>query len=135
MEGRRTPTKIAIVGGAGAVGATAAYALMMSGLASEIVLVDVRSANEFQNYNIRGSVHIQAPDLRTRQNELDADIPTILLCSTGNRSSLGASILKRAGFKDVYNVAGGMTGYSAAGYAPECMMCFIPHGPRFSQES
>jgi L-lactate dehydrogenase len=33
-------TKIAIVGGAGAVGASAAYALMISGLASEIVLVD-----------------------------------------------------------------------------------------------
>lgn len=40
MDGR-TPTKIAIVGGAGAVGASAAYALMMSGLVSEIVLVDV----------------------------------------------------------------------------------------------
>ncbi len=40
MEGR-TPTKVAIVGGAGAVGASAAYALMMSGLVSEIVLVDV----------------------------------------------------------------------------------------------
>lgn len=40
MDGR-TPTKIAIVGGAGAVGASAAYALMMSGLASELVLVDV----------------------------------------------------------------------------------------------
>ncbi|MCU0509707.1 MAG: L-lactate dehydrogenase [Anaerolineae bacterium] len=40
MEGR-TPTKIAVVGGAGAVGASAAYALMMSGLVSEIVLVDV----------------------------------------------------------------------------------------------
>ncbi|MEE4311396.1 MAG: rhodanese-like domain-containing protein [candidate division KSB1 bacterium] len=100
----------------------------------KIVLVDVRSANEYMSYNIKGSVQIQAPDLRTRHNELDTDMPTILLCSTGNRSSLGASILKRAGFKDVYNVAGGMTGYSAAGYAPECMMCFIPHGPRFSRE-
>lgn len=38
---QRTPTKIAIVGGAGAVGASAAYALMMSGLTSEILLVDV----------------------------------------------------------------------------------------------
>jgi L-lactate dehydrogenase len=37
----RIPTKIAIVGGAGAVGSSAAYALMISGLASEIVLVDV----------------------------------------------------------------------------------------------
>jgi L-lactate dehydrogenase len=40
VEGR-TPTKIAVVGGAGAVGASAAYALMMSGLVSEIVLVDL----------------------------------------------------------------------------------------------
>lgn len=37
------PAKIAIVGGAGAVGASAAYALMISGLASEIVLVDVNA--------------------------------------------------------------------------------------------
>lgn len=41
MDEKRTGTKISIVGGAGAVGASAAYALMMSGLASEIVLVDV----------------------------------------------------------------------------------------------
>ena len=41
MAGLSTPTKIAIVGGAGAVGATAAYALMISGLAAEIVLIDV----------------------------------------------------------------------------------------------
>ena len=101
----------------------------------KIVLIDVRSGNEYQNYSIKGSIHIQAPDLRTRHAELDPNMPTILLCSTGNRSSLGASILERAGFKDVYNVAGGMTGYSAAGHAPECMMCFIPHGPRFSQET
>lgn len=40
MNGK-IPTKIAIVGGAGAVGASTAYALMISGLASEIVLVDV----------------------------------------------------------------------------------------------
>jgi hydroxyacylglutathione hydrolase len=39
-----------------------------------------------------------------------------LICSTGHRSSLGASILKMNGFQYVYNVAGGMTGYEAAGY-------------------
>jgi L-lactate dehydrogenase len=41
MAGLSTPTRIAIVGGAGAVGATAAYAIMISGLAAEIVLIDV----------------------------------------------------------------------------------------------
>jgi L-lactate dehydrogenase len=41
---QRLPTKISIVGGAGAVGATAAYALMISGLTPEIVLVDVNES-------------------------------------------------------------------------------------------
>jgi L-lactate dehydrogenase len=41
MAGLSTPTRIAIVGGAGAVGATAAYAIMISGLAAEVVLIDV----------------------------------------------------------------------------------------------
>ena len=43
MGEKASPVKIAIVGGAGAVGASAAYALMISGLASEIVLVDVNA--------------------------------------------------------------------------------------------
>jgi hydroxyacylglutathione hydrolase len=41
----------------------------------------------------------------------------VVICSSGTRSSLAASILQRNGFKDVRNVAGGMTGYAAAGFA------------------
>jgi hypothetical protein len=53
------------------------------------------------------------------------------MCSSGRRSSLAASLLKQREFKDVLNLAGGMTGYSAAGYAPECKICAMPHGPKF----
>jgi rhodanese-related sulfurtransferase len=98
----------------------------------QIALVDVRAAGEYSKYHIKGSVHIPAPDLRSRYRELRPDLPVYLLCSTGNRSSIGASVLKQKGFTKVHNVAGGMTGYSAAGYAPECPVCFTPHGPRFS---
>jgi rhodanese-related sulfurtransferase len=52
-----------------------------------------------------------------------------VICNTGHRSSLGASILKQKGFKEVYNLAGGMTGYNAAGYGAECPMCVAPHVP------
>jgi hydroxyacylglutathione hydrolase len=31
----------------------------------------------------------------------------------------------------VLNTAGGMTGYAAAGYGPECPVCVVPHGPHF----
>ncbi len=98
----------------------------------KLALVDVRAASEYQNFHIKGSIHIPAPELRSRHCELNSSLTTVLLCSTGNRSSLGAGILKQKGFKQVFNVAGGMTGYSAAGHAPECLVCFVPHGPRFS---
>ena len=98
---------------------------------SNMVLVDVRSPLEFEDGHIGGAVNIPAPDLRTRYKELDPDKPTFLVCSSGNRSSLGASILKQHGFKELHNIAGGMTGYSQAGYAEECMVCENPHGSRF----
>lgn len=98
---------------------------------TNLVLVDVRAPLEFQDSHIDGAVNIPAPDLRTRYTELDPDKPTVVMCSSGNRSSLAASILKQHGFKEVYNVAGGMTGYSAAGYARQCTVCENPHGSRF----
>jgi len=98
---------------------------------SGIQLVDVRAPLEFEDSHIEGAVNIPAPDLRTRYKELDPGMPTVLICSTGHRSSLGAGILKQNGFHDVYNTAGGMTGYSAAGYVKTCGVCSIPHASRY----
>lgn len=96
-----------------------------------MAIIDVRAPAEYQGFHIDGAFNIPAPDLRKRYSELDPSIPTAFVCSTGHRSSLSASILKQHSFKDVFNVAGGMTAYSAAGYGPECPVCVIPHGPHF----
>ena len=104
----------------------------MTGGGPPLALVDVRAPLEFADSHIEGAVNIPAPDLRSRYRELDTARPTYVICSTGNRSSLAASILKRQGFRETYNVAGGMTGYSAAGYARQCHVCINPHGPRFA---
>lgn len=98
---------------------------------NDFVLLDIRAPLEYEDNHIKGAINIPVADLRTRYNELNKDKTTVLVCSSGNRSSLGASILKQHGFKDIYNVAGGMTGYSAAGYARECHACVNPHGSRF----
>ncbi len=98
---------------------------------SNFVLLDVRAPAEFEDSHIEGAVNIPVADLRTRYAELNPQKPTILVCSSGNRSSLGTSILERHGFENLYNVFGGMTGYSAAGYARECLVCENPHGSRF----
>lgn len=97
----------------------------------KMVLLDVRAPSEYATYHIKGALNIPFAELRTRHTELDPGVPTTVICNTGQRSSLAASILKQHGFKEVCNVAGGMTGYNAAGYGPECPVCSIPHGPRF----
>jgi glyoxylase-like metal-dependent hydrolase (beta-lactamase superfamily II)/rhodanese-related sulfurtransferase len=94
------------------------------------ILLDVRAEAEFMDSHITGAVNIPAADLRTRHDELDKDKMVLVICSSGNRSSLATSILKQHGFKNVRNVAGGMTGYSAAGYVKQCHVCENPHGSR-----
>jgi hydroxyacylglutathione hydrolase len=101
---------------------------------SNFVLVDVRAPTEYEDNHIEGAINIPTADLRTRHNELNKQKTTILVCSSGNRSSLGTSILKQHGFENVFNVPGGMTGYSAAGYAKQCRVCENPHGSRFFTE-
>ncbi|MGD9937272.1 MAG: rhodanese-like domain-containing protein [Methanoregulaceae archaeon] len=81
------------------------------------VLVDVRFPDEFEDHHLEGAVNIPAMDLRTRHPELPSDRPLIVMCRTGQRSSLASSLLKRAGFAEVYNAAGGVTGYLAAGFS------------------
>jgi len=95
------------------------------------VLLDVRQTREFEAVHIDGAVNIPMPDLRTEHRRLDKAASIVVICNTGHRSSLAASILKRNGFADISNVAGGMTAYSAAGYAPQCPVCVGPHGPTF----
>ncbi len=97
----------------------------------DFVMLDVRAPGEFQDEHIDGAVNIPVAELRSRHEELDPEKKMVLACSSGNRSSLGTSILKQKGFHKVINLAGGMTGYSEAGHARECRACVNPHGSRF----
>ncbi|BCA81160.1 MBL fold metallo-hydrolase [Desulfuromonas sp. AOP6] len=98
---------------------------------SNFVLLDVRAPLEFADSHIEGAVNIPVAELRSRHQELDQDKDIYVICSSGNRSSLGASILAKHGFRQLFNVAGGLTGYSAAGFVKECRACVNPHGSRF----
>lgn len=95
------------------------------------VLLDVRAPAEFDDNHIKGAINIPVADLRERHVELGKDKLIVLICSSGNRSSLGTSILEQHGFSKLCNVTGGMTGYSAAGFTKQCIVCHNPHGSRF----
>ena len=85
----------------------------------DYVLLDVRAPKEYEDNRIKGAVNIPVADLRSRWKELNKEKTTIVLCSSGMRSSMGAAILKRHGFKNILNVAGGMDGYINAGNSGE----------------
>jgi glyoxylase-like metal-dependent hydrolase (beta-lactamase superfamily II)/rhodanese-related sulfurtransferase len=97
-------------------------------------LLDVRASHEYASSHIGGALNVPAPDLRTRHVELDASVPTVVMCSSGNRSSLAASILERNGFDNLRNAAGGYAGYAAAGFGEPCVICSLPHGPRLAEQ-
>ncbi len=113
------------------LGASRLQALVDNAAEEPLQLVDVRSPSEFAANHIEGAINIPAPRLRTAWKELDARLPTAVLCSTGHRSSLACSLLENHGFTQIFNVAGGMSGYSAAGYTGQCPLCVTPHGPHF----
>jgi len=76
----------------------------------DVVVVDVRSEEEFKGARIRSEKVMNIPllELRERLNELPRDKEIILVCSLGLRSFEGARILKNAGFEKVKILEGGM---------------------------
>jgi hydroxyacylglutathione hydrolase len=78
--------------------------------------LDVREPSEWKDGYIEGAERVFFGHLADRADSLPRDKPAVSICSVGQRSSIGASILKRKGFKDVYNVLGGMDAWTSLGY-------------------
>ena len=85
-------------------------------LEKDWVILDVRSKEEYHAGHIEGSQNIYVGLLEKNLDKLDRDRPVALICKSGTRSGFGASILKREGFKTVYNVLGGMTSWKKLNY-------------------
>ncbi len=82
---------------------------------SNVTVVDVRSANEWSDGHLPGATHIPLGYLIDRLDEIPAGKPVVVQCRSGGRSSIAASILERAGFRDVTNLAGGLNAWTASG--------------------
>lgn len=83
--------------------------------ADNMIVLDVRQPAEWVESHIPGAVHITGAELAEREPELPRDRPIAIICGSGYRSSVAASLLKRRGHGQVYNVLGGMTGWNAEG--------------------
>lgn len=73
--------------------------------------VDVRLPGEYGAGHARGTTNLPLNSLTDNIDKLDPAKPTFVICQTGYRSSLATSLLENAGFKTIYNVAGGTTAW------------------------
>lgn len=79
------------------------------------IAIDVRARGEREQKSIRGSVHLPLAQLADRAAELPRHSRLVIFCAGGYRSSIAASLLARAGFAHVTDMAGGIAAWEAAG--------------------
>jgi rhodanese-related sulfurtransferase len=82
-----------------------------------VVLLDIRTPEEFSDGRIAGSINIDfyAADFSNRLGSLDRETTYVVYCRSGNRSDSAMDIFADLGFKSVYEVDGGILGWVGAG--------------------
>lgn|SRR5574344_52058 len=80
----------------------------------DMLIVDVRTTDEYSLGAIPGSMNIPLDSLRSRLAELPRDQSIIVNCAVGLRGYLAFRILVQHGFKDVRNLSGGFKTWHAA---------------------
>jgi rhodanese-related sulfurtransferase len=70
-------------------------------------IIDVRTAGEYAGGHIKGSINLPLQQLSSQMGKLkDKNQILITCCASGMRSASAKSILKQAGYQQVYNGGG-----------------------------
>src|SRR5436305_8001348 len=80
-----------------------------------VVVLDVREPGELSGGAIEKSTRIPLGALESRTGELNREKLVVVHCKGGYRSSIAASLLRRAGFRDIANLTGGFDAWKTAG--------------------
>ncbi len=82
---------------------------------AKLIVLDVRTDAEWNGGHIDGAIHIHGGRLEEEHGRVPQDKPVAVICGSGYRSSLAASLLQRRQYKHIHNVVGGMAAWKAAG--------------------
>ena len=77
---------------------------------NDAILVDVRTEDEYNSGYIENSLNIDyfSNEFSVNADKLDKNTPIILYCRSGKRSSMSANKISKLGFKEIYNLEGGI---------------------------
>jgi hydroxyacylglutathione hydrolase len=82
-------------------------------------VLDVRRASEYANGHVPGARSIPLHQLERHAGELGPDAPLAVICASGYRSSIAASILASRGYTRLFNVVGGTAAWVREGFEVE----------------
>jgi hydroxyacylglutathione hydrolase len=84
-----------------------------------VTLIDARDPDEYNSGHIPGAVNVYVGNIDAEARNIPGEKPVVVTCSWGGRGSLATSILKRRGFKTVFNLLGGMNAWKSLSYPLE----------------
>ena len=80
-------------------------------------VLDVRERDEWEAGRIPGSHFAPYHDIREIPDGLDATRPIAVICASGQRAAVGASLIQRYGAREVFHVVdGGVPAWTRAGF-------------------
>ena len=77
----------------------------------DLFILDVREPHEYQICNLQGTL-IPLGELSRRVNELDSSREIVAHCRSGKRSAEAVEFLRKAGFRKIWNLKGGILAWS-----------------------
>jgi len=81
----------------------------------KVTAIDVRRPDEFAGGHIPGAINIDSRYFAERLGDLDRNGAYVICCQRGGRSAAVWELMRDAGFREVYEVEGGMSAWTAAG--------------------
>lgn len=83
----------------------------------QLVVLDVRTATEFQGGHIAGAKNLDfnADTFADELGKLDRQTPYLVHCAAGGRSTRALSVLRQLGFRSVTHLDGGFNAWTEAG--------------------
>jgi len=75
-----------------------------------VQVLDVRERSEWDTGHIPGAIHVPYHDLDSLPDALDPAAPLAVICASGQRAAVAASLAQRHGAQDVWHVVDGGVG-------------------------
>lgn len=87
---------------------------LASKITEDVILIDVRTPGEVNAGYIDGAdafIDYNGASFQSEINKLDKEKTYVMYCRSGGRSGRAAEFMVKNGFKDVYNLEGGILAY------------------------